>query len=74
MPWYEYHCPSCGTESELQVPIAERDSQRCPTCGKKGLKRALSDFAVGAIDSGRSQLPPQCQNGGCPGGQCPFAG
>ena len=71
MPWYEYHCPACKKDCELSVSIAERDEQVCPNCGKQGLQRAMSDFAVGSSQPA-ADAPPPCAGGQCPGGQCPF--
>lgn len=32
MPNYDYKCPVCNEEAELNVPADERDEQVCDTC------------------------------------------
>lgn len=45
MPIYEYRCSQCGTEFELMLPLAQRDSPTpCPRCGGRG-ERLVSVFA-----------------------------
>lgn len=33
MARYEYKCPSCGTEFEVEHPMDERPTVVCPKCG-----------------------------------------
>jgi putative FmdB family regulatory protein len=32
MPTYDFICPHCGWQSEKNVPIMARATQRCPQC------------------------------------------
>ena len=41
MPTYEYVCESCGYEFEQFQSIAARPRRKCPTCGKRTLKRLI---------------------------------
>ncbi len=45
MPLYTYTCLPCDEDSERNVKIAERDSQRCDNCGNR-LHRPI-DFKGG---------------------------
>lgn len=41
MPTYQYKCLTCATEFDrLNVPVDERDEQRCETCDSP-LKRVI---------------------------------
>ena len=42
MPFYEYECPSCGYRDEVLQKISDKPLTKCPTCGKKGLKKLMS--------------------------------
>ena len=42
MPFYEYECPSCGYRDEVLQKINDKPLTKCPTCGKKGLKKLMS--------------------------------
>src|SRR3954470_23910520 len=42
MPFYEYECPHCGYDEEVLQNISDKPLTRCPSCGKKGLKRLMS--------------------------------
>ena len=42
MPFYEYECPSCGYHDEVLQKITDKPLAKCPTCGKKGLKKLMS--------------------------------
>lgn len=33
MARYDYQCPSCGTQFEVEHPMAEHPEITCPTCG-----------------------------------------
>ena len=75
MPIYEYHCESCGKQSEILV----RNLNEKPVCecGSDNLKKLLSVFAVNephshtasSCASGDCGVP---QSSGCPGGMCGF--
>ena len=42
MPFYEYQCPHCGYDEEVLQAINDRPLTKCPSCGKKGLKKLMS--------------------------------
>jgi putative FmdB family regulatory protein len=42
MPFYEYQCPHCGYDEEVLQAINDKPLTKCPTCGKKGLKKLMS--------------------------------
>ena len=42
MPFYEYECPHCGYDEEVLQTINEKPLTKCPTCGKKGLRKLMS--------------------------------
>jgi putative FmdB family regulatory protein len=42
MPFYEYECPHCGYHDEVLQKINDKPLAKCPTCGKKGLKKLMS--------------------------------
>jgi putative FmdB family regulatory protein len=42
MPFYEYECPHCGYHDEVLQKITDKPLARCPSCGKKGLKKLIS--------------------------------
>jgi putative FmdB family regulatory protein len=42
MPFYEYECPHCGYHDEVLQKIADPPLKKCPTCGKKGLRKLMS--------------------------------
>ena len=42
MPFYEYECPHCGYDEEVLQQINEKPLTKCPSCGKKGLKKLIS--------------------------------
>ena len=33
MARYDYKCPACGTEFEVEHPMSERPTVTCPACG-----------------------------------------
>lgn len=33
MARYDYHCPACGAQFEVEHPMSERPEITCPTCG-----------------------------------------
>lgn len=35
MARYDYRCPECGTEFEVEHPMSERPVIVCPSCGAK---------------------------------------
>jgi putative FmdB family regulatory protein len=42
MPFYEYECPHCGFHDEVLQKITDKPLAKCPSCGKKGLKKLMS--------------------------------
>ena len=42
MPFYEYQCPHCGFDEEVLQNINDKPLTKCPSCGKKGLKKLMS--------------------------------
>src|SRR6185295_4607512 len=42
MPFYEYECPHCGYDEEVLQKITDKPLTKCPSCGKKGLRRLIS--------------------------------
>ena len=42
MPFYEYECPNCGYDEEVLQKINDKPLTKCPSCGKKGLKKLMS--------------------------------
>jgi putative FmdB family regulatory protein len=41
MPTYEYECKKCGEAVEIFHSMSEPARTKCPSCGKKGLKRLI---------------------------------
>ena len=42
MPFYEYECPNCSYRDEVLQKISDKPLTKCPSCGKKGLKKLIS--------------------------------
>ena len=42
MPFYEYECASCKFYTEVMQKISEPPLEKCPSCGKKALKKLVS--------------------------------
>ena len=42
MPFYEYECPHCRYHDEVLQKITDKPLTKCPSCGKKGLKKLMS--------------------------------
>jgi len=42
MPFYEYECPHCGWDEEVLQKITDKPLTKCPSCGKKGVKKLMS--------------------------------
>ena len=42
MPFYEYECSSCKFYSEVMQKITDAPLTKCPSCGKKTLKKLVS--------------------------------
>lgn len=41
MPTYDYECAACGETCEIFQKITDEPETRCPSCGKKRLKRLI---------------------------------
>ena len=42
MPFYEYECTSCKFYSEVMQKITDAPMTKCPSCGKKAMKKLIS--------------------------------
>jgi putative FmdB family regulatory protein len=42
MPFYEYECSSCKFYTEVMQKITDAPLEKCPSCGKKALKKLIS--------------------------------
>ena len=42
MPFYEYECASCKFYAEVMQKITDAPLTKCPSCGKKALKKLVS--------------------------------
>jgi putative FmdB family regulatory protein len=42
MPFYEYECSNCKFYSEVMQKITDAPMTKCPSCGKKALKKLIS--------------------------------
>ncbi|HUT53709.1 MAG TPA: zinc ribbon domain-containing protein [bacterium] len=51
MPIYEYECPSCGVIEVVQG-ITEKPLARCPKCGKRKVKKLISESSFQLKGSG----------------------
>jgi putative FmdB family regulatory protein len=42
MPFYEYECPACKYYAEVMQKISDTPLSKCPSCGKRGMKKLVS--------------------------------
>ena len=42
MPFYEYECQACKYYTEVMQKISDTPLTRCPSCGKRSLKKLVS--------------------------------
>jgi putative FmdB family regulatory protein len=42
MPFYEYECQACKYYAEVMQKISDAPLSRCPSCGKRALKKLVS--------------------------------
>jgi putative FmdB family regulatory protein len=42
MPIYEYQCTKCEEKTEALQKISDEPLVKCPSCGKRGLKKLVS--------------------------------
>lgn len=52
MPYYEYMCKACGHEFEEFQKITEPPVRTCPECGKRRVKRLISQTSFVLKGSG----------------------
>lgn len=45
MPTYDYQCSECGYSFERFQPITARAIRKCPSCGKRKVRRLLGSGA-----------------------------
>jgi len=43
MPFYEYECSNCKFYSEVMQKITDAPMTKCPSCGKKAMKKLISE-------------------------------
>ncbi len=41
MPTYDYHCDACGEDFELFQQITASPIKKCPSCGKRRVRRLI---------------------------------
>jgi putative FmdB family regulatory protein len=46
MPVYRFTCNECKYEFESLVPVAQRDVQNCPTCGRESYREGFEGFTT----------------------------
>jgi putative FmdB family regulatory protein len=61
MPIYEFHCESCGNDSEILVRSARWKGTKCPRCSSTKLTKTLSTFA--SRSAGPPASAPPCEGG-----------
>jgi|SRR5579859_3029173 len=42
MPFYEYECQACKYYTEVMQKVSDRSLVKCPSCGKRSLKKLVS--------------------------------
>ena len=42
MPFYEYECQDCKFYTEVMQKVSDAPLSRCPSCGKRSLKKLMS--------------------------------
>ena len=46
MPRYQYACPDCGNQFEVQQKFTDKPLKKCPTCGRRSIHRVVGLVAV----------------------------
>lgn len=68
MAIYEYYCPECHQQFQLQMPIVEYSTgviPRCPHCGSTEAQRILSPPTIGTAPRNPGGYGGGCCRGGC---------
>lgn len=52
MPIYDFHCDSCGSDSEILVRSSDWTGTPCPRCGSGRLSKKFSTFAASVSSGG----------------------
>lgn len=67
MPIYSYKCSGCEEQFDMLVGVtSEAFELKCPKCGSKELKKALTTFSVQAKSEEPACATGACQPVGCP--------
>jgi hypothetical protein len=58
---YAYHCPTCDTDQERDLPLDANHDADCDTCGKRMYRRFTKQIAIpqGFTTSCASSFGPQ---------------
>ena len=58
MPFYEYECQACKFYTEVMQKITDAPLTRCPSCGKRTLKKLVSApaFRLKGVDGAEHSL------------------
>jgi len=69
MPYYQYQCPKCHKDYEIELSMAEVGKKKvvCPKCGQE-MNRVYSFFN----QTGGKSSAPSVPVSSCPTGTCPL--
>ena len=67
MPIYDFRCSKCGKDFEYLARTLSDKPGKCPACGSKAIKKALSAFQVATAPTPCSHAPacPHAHGPGC---------